>query len=178
MVVSIAGRSSIWQHLARSVPQRLLGSASEPLGCKRAATGGSGQGATAAGPSNAIAGLQPGRRNVPEWMSVGSHEWKILAEVALAMVLGGVIGLEREIATKPAGFRTHMLVAGASALLAGLAFSLLDHSLRITGTGAVAADPIRILQAITIGVSFLGAGTIVRGGTPTTYMASRLPLPS
>jgi putative Mg2+ transporter-C (MgtC) family protein len=103
---------------------------------------------------------------VPQWIAASSHEWKIFAEVALAMVLGGVIGLEREIANKPAGFRTHMLVAGAAALLAGLAFSLVDHSVRIAGTAAVAADPIRILQAITIGVSFLGAGTIVRGRQP------------
>src|SRR5262245_55500091 len=39
----------------------------------------------------------------------------LVAEVAFAMLLGGVIGFERELANKPAGFRTHMLVAGAAA---------------------------------------------------------------
>ncbi len=91
-----------------------------------------------------------------------SREWEILAEVALAMLLGGIIGLEREAARKPAGFRTHMLVAGAAALLVAIAFSLVSTSMQSTWTGAVTADPIRILQAIVIGVSFLGAGTIFR----------------
>ena len=93
-------------------------------------------------------------------------ELQILAEVALAMLLGGVIGIEREAANKPAGFRTHMLVAGSAALLVGMAFSLVDSSIRLPAHDAIAADPIRILQAITIGVSFLGAGTIVRGRRP------------
>ena len=42
-------------------------------------------------------------------------QFEIIGEVALAMLLGGVIGFEREMADKPAGFRTQMLVAGASA---------------------------------------------------------------
>jgi putative Mg2+ transporter-C (MgtC) family protein len=91
-----------------------------------------------------------------------AREWEVLAEVALAMLLGGVVGAERELAGKPAGFRTHMLVAGAAALLVGLAFSLVSTSMQSTWTGAVTADPIRILQAIIIGVGFLGGGTIVR----------------
>jgi putative Mg2+ transporter-C (MgtC) family protein len=89
-------------------------------------------------------------------------EWQILAEVALAMLLGGVIGLEREIASKPAGFRTHMLVAGSAALMVGMAFGLVERAAEAGWSDAVAADPIRILQALTIGVSFLGAGTIFR----------------
>jgi putative Mg2+ transporter-C (MgtC) family protein len=45
-----------------------------------------------------------------------SLQLQIIGEVALAMLLGGLIGLEREAANRPAGFRTHMLVAGAAAL--------------------------------------------------------------
>jgi putative Mg2+ transporter-C (MgtC) family protein len=93
-------------------------------------------------------------------------ELQILGEVALAMLLGGVIGYEREAANKPAGFRTHMLLAGSAALLVGMAFALVESSTLISAPEAIAADPIRILQAITIGVSFLGAGTIVRGRRP------------
>jgi putative Mg2+ transporter-C (MgtC) family protein len=48
-------------------------------------------------------------------------EFQILAYVAVAMLLGALIGLEREFKDKPAGLRTHMLVAGAAALLLSLA---------------------------------------------------------
>lgn len=77
------------------------------------------------------------------------------------MLLGGLIGLEREFASKPAGFRTQMLVAGAAALLVGLSDALLMRFLIETNT-KVTADPIRIVEAIVTGISFLGAGTIFR----------------
>lgn len=86
---------------------------------------------------------------------------EVIGEVALAMLLGGVIGFERELADKPAGFRTQMLVAGAAALLVGLGDAMMsrfmsDPKLSVTG------DPIRIVEAIITGISFLGAGTIFR----------------
>lgn len=84
---------------------------------------------------------------------------QIIGEVAIAMLLGGIIGIEREMADKPAGFRTQMLVAGAAALLVGLADALL---VRFAGEGAGRSDPIRIVEAIVTGISFLGAGTIFR----------------
>ena len=86
---------------------------------------------------------------------------QIVGEVALAMVLGGVIGFEREMADKPAGFRTQMLVAGAAALLVGLADVMLVHYI-VPGESKITADPIRITEAIVTGISFLGAGTIFR----------------
>jgi putative Mg2+ transporter-C (MgtC) family protein len=100
-----------------------------------------------------------------EWSQWGP-EFSILARVALAMLLGGIIGLEREMANRPAGFRTHMMVCGMATLLIGLADPILDHA-RERGSGPVLnADPIRIVEAIVAGVSFLGAGTIFRrGGT-------------
>lgn len=88
-------------------------------------------------------------------------QFEIIGEVALAMLLGGVIGFERELADKPAGFRTQMLVAGAAALLVGLGDALLLRFL-IEGKTNVTADPIRIVEAIVTGISFLGAGTIFR----------------
>ena len=91
---------------------------------------------------------------------IPARELEIIGEVALAMILGGVIGLDREVARKPAGLRTHMIVAGASALLVGLGFSLIENAL--ISRAVVAVDPVRIIQAIVIGVSFLGAGTIFR----------------
>src|SRR5688500_12591546 len=44
---------------------------------------------------------------------------QVLGTTAYAMLLGGAIGVEREMKNRPAGFRTHMLVAGAAALLVG-----------------------------------------------------------
>lgn len=88
-------------------------------------------------------------------------QFEIIGEVALAMLLGGVIGFEREMADKPAGFRTQMLVAGAAALLVGLGDALLLRFI-VEGKTNVTADPIRIVEAIVTGISFLGAGTIFR----------------
>lgn len=88
-------------------------------------------------------------------------QFEIIGEVALAMLLGGVIGFEREVADKPAGFRTQMLVAGAAALLVGLADAILTRFV-IEGKASVTGDPIRIVEAIVTGISFLGAGTIFR----------------
>ncbi len=86
----------------------------------------------------------------------------ILAEVFLAMALGGVIGIERTTANKPAGFRTHMLVAGAAALLVGLSDALINRFNPGAYTDLIQSDPIRVIQAIIAGISFLGAGTIFR----------------
>lgn len=89
-----------------------------------------------------------------------SPDWEVLAEVAIAMVLGGVIGLEREIADKPAGLRTHMLIAGAAALLVGLGGAMIR---RFGDAGAeVSSDPIRVIDAVVTAVGFLGAGMIIR----------------
>ncbi len=85
---------------------------------------------------------------------------QLILEVAIAMLLGGIVGVERELADKPAGLRTHMLTAGSAALLVGLSMALVEQ---FAATGnAVEADPIRVIQAIIIGISFIGAGTIFR----------------
>ena len=93
-----------------------------------------------------------------DWLS----QSLVLAEVAVAMVLGGLIGVERQAANKPAGFRTHMLVAGAAALFVGLTDALLLHYQDFGDESLLRADPIRVLSAVIGGVSFLGAGTIFR----------------
>ncbi len=93
-----------------------------------------------------------------EW----SIELRILAETVLAMLLGGLVGYEREVANKPAGFRTHMLVAGAAALLVGMSDPLLQDFSEQAALGLVRSDPLRIVEAIITGISFVGAGTIFR----------------
>lgn len=91
-----------------------------------------------------------------------SAQLQILARVAVAMLLGGLVGIEREYANKPAGFRTHMLVAGAAALLVGLADVLVERFSAETYGDILRTDPLRIVEAVITGVSFLGAGTIFR----------------
>lgn len=88
----------------------------------------------------------------------------ILGTVCVAMVLGGIIGLDRELEKKPAGLRTHMFVAGASAMLVGLSDVLLDRFTIQDYNEFLRTDPIRIVEAIITGISFLGAGTIFRAG--------------
>ena len=103
-----------------------------------------------------------------DWLS--SHELELLAllRVCIAVVVGAVIGIERELAEKPAGLRTHMLVAGSSALFVGLGEPLVAHwteRSQLLDEGSVASlriDPMRLLEALVTGLAFLGAGTILR----------------
>jgi len=86
----------------------------------------------------------------------------ILARVAAAMLFGGTVGIEREYADKPAGFRTHMLVAGSAALFVGLTHAFYESFGNDARGADIRSDPIRVVEAIITGVSFLGAGTIFR----------------
>jgi putative Mg2+ transporter-C (MgtC) family protein len=99
-----------------------------------------------------------------EQLAPYAPQLRVLLDVALAMMLGGLVGWEREAADKPAGLRTHMLIAGSAALFVGLGDALLAHLGEPTGRELVQGDPIRIIQAVVAGVAFLGAGTIIRGG--------------
>ncbi len=87
--------------------------------------------------------------------------WLPIIKVIFAMFLGGLMGLERELAQKPAGLRTHMLVAGASSLLVILGDVMIKHYGGSSFGQVIRADPIRIMEAIITGISFLGAGTII-----------------
>ena len=84
---------------------------------------------------------------------------RMILDVALAMALGGAIGLERELKDRPAGFRTHMLVAGTAALLACIGQLILADPKFNTGDD-VTMDPLRMVEAVVAGVAFIGAGTI------------------
>lgn len=93
-------------------------------------------------------------------MEISIH-WVAILKVLIAIGLGGLIGLEREIADKPAGLRTHMLVAGAATLFVILGGMMIHYFADTTPFGTLRADPIRIMEAIITGISFLGAGTII-----------------
>ena len=86
-----------------------------------------------------------------------------LLRLALAAVLGGLIGIERELREREAGLRTHLLVALGSALFTIVGAYGFDAFLN-TGASVVRADPTRIAAQIVTGIGFLGAGAIIRQG--------------
>jgi putative Mg2+ transporter-C (MgtC) family protein len=88
-------------------------------------------------------------RQVIEW-------WEVLIRLAVATALGGIIGYQRERMEKPAGFRTHTLVAlGSSLMMLVSVYPFLGQQ----------ADPSRIAAGVITGMGFLGAGTIIRQGS-------------
>lgn len=88
-------------------------------------------------------------------------QFVVLAEVAGAMLLGGLIGYERETANKPAGFRTHMMLSGACALLVGLGGPMLTYFSELH-PDVISADPFRLVGGVVTALGFIGAGTIFR----------------
>ena len=81
--------------------------------------------------------------------------------LAAAVILGAAIGFERESKNRPAGLRTHTLVALAAAVLAIITTEIV-HAPFAVGGEAAALDPIRVIEAVTAGVAFLGAGAIIQ----------------
>lgn len=79
----------------------------------------------------------------------------VFIRVLIAAVLGGAVGIEREIREHTAGFRTHILVS------VGAAAFTLASSYGLEGTGL---DPNRISAQVVTGIGFLGAGAIIRYG--------------
>ncbi len=81
--------------------------------------------------------------------------------IVIAALCGAVLGVEREIAGKPAGIRTLIFVCVGSALMMILGQEIVNQFQQKEANSLLSVDPIRILQAIVVGVSFLGGGTIV-----------------
>jgi putative Mg2+ transporter-C (MgtC) family protein len=79
---------------------------------------------------------------------------RIVLRLALAAALGGILGYERERQGKAAGVRTHMLVALGAAL-----FVLVPQQAGVEG-----GDMTRVIQGVVVGIGFLGAGSIIKGG--------------
>ena len=84
------------------------------------------------------------------------------ARILAALVAGAVIGYERSYRGRPAGFRTHALVAMASALL--MLVTAYESHWVTTDADAIRLDPTRMAQGIMTGIGFLGAGVIMREG--------------
>jgi putative Mg2+ transporter-C (MgtC) family protein len=93
---------------------------------------------------------------------VRSPPLELLIQLALAVVLGGAIGLERELSGKPAGLRTNVLICAGATF-----FTVL--SLHIAGDRG---DPARVAAQILTGIGFIGAGTILHTRGAVTGLTS------
>jgi putative Mg2+ transporter-C (MgtC) family protein len=92
-------------------------------------------------------------------------QFSVLIRVSIGMLLGAMLGWERETKHKPAGLRTHMLMAGAASVLVALGPLMVERLSSVISTAVLRADPISLIGAVITGVSFLGAGTIIRGAS-------------
>uniref|UniRef100_C6E796 MgtC/SapB transporter n=1 Tax=Geobacter sp. (strain M21) TaxID=443144 RepID=C6E796_GEOSM len=86
----------------------------------------------------------------------------LFARLLLASILGGLIGLEREVHGRPAGFRTHLLVSLGSCLFCLTSIEVYQIYGDFSGTVPVGIDPGRIAAQVVTGIGFLGAGAIIR----------------
>ena len=77
----------------------------------------------------------------------------VALRVAAAIIVGGLIGLERGLKNRPAGLRTYMVVCLGSCLI----MLTNQYIYQVTGTG----DPVRMAAQVVSGIGFLGAGTII-----------------
>jgi putative Mg2+ transporter-C (MgtC) family protein len=77
---------------------------------------------------------------------------RVVARLAVALLLGGALGYERELQGKDAGLRTHMLLCMGAAL-----FVLVPQQLGLSGDGIG-----RVIQGVVAGMGFIGGGTILK----------------
>jgi putative Mg2+ transporter-C (MgtC) family protein len=91
------------------------------------------------------------------YFALTGNDLLLFLRVLVAFILGGMVGFERERHNQPAGFRTHMLVAGGAA--AFVVASLYGFQ---PPAGSENTDVSRVAAQVVTGVGFLGAGTIWR----------------
>lgn len=92
----------------------------------------------------------------------------LLGRLALATVLGGAIGFEREHSGKPAGLRTNILICVGATLLTDLSFNISQF----VPNEFIRADPARLTAQIVSGIGFLGAGTIIQARGSVTGLTT------
>lgn len=92
---------------------------------------------------------------------------EMIIRIVLAILVGGLIGFEREKSNRPAGFRTHILVSVGAAVISIIQMESIEHTIFLIHSdpslaNALKADMGRMGAQVVTGVGFLGAGTIIR----------------
>jgi putative Mg2+ transporter-C (MgtC) family protein len=85
-----------------------------------------------------------------------------LLRLGLAALFGGLVGLEREVHGRPAGFRTHLLVALGACLMMLVSEQFYYKYQALSSDSMVRVDPARVAAQIVTGIGFLGAGAIIK----------------
>jgi len=93
-----------------------------------------------------------------------SFETADILRLLLASFLCGLVGIEREVHGRAAGFRTHLLVGVAACLMMIVSEHFFKSYGRLSDTMAVRTDPARVAAQIVVGMGFLGAGVIIKSG--------------
>lgn len=100
------------------------------------------------------------------WSQLSTIMLPFMVRVGAAGICGAVIGLERELKRKPAGFRTNILICLGSAIYMAVGLLLVPAS-----TG-IDTDPTRVAAQVVTGIGFLGAGCIIQAGTRVLGLTS------
>ncbi|MCL2761366.1 MAG: MgtC/SapB family protein [Desulfuromonadales bacterium] len=86
----------------------------------------------------------------------------IVYKLLFATLFGALIGLEREIHGRPAGFRTHLLVSLGACLYVIVSIAFYQIFGNIRQGGPLGADPARVAAQVVVGIGFIGAGAVIR----------------
>ena len=101
---------------------------------------------------------------VRTWGAQFSWPAEYAARLLMAMIAGGLVGMERELRGRQAGFRTNILVCVGSALTMIVSISFAARPWPHDANVNMNIDPARIAYGVMTGIGFLGAGTIVKSG--------------
>lgn len=97
-----------------------------------------------------------------DWITFGEPltEWQMIQRILIALAMGALIGIDREIKSRPAGMRTHVLVCLGATLIGLVEQATIAHVVAL-GASHINVSVGRLTGAIVSGVGFLGAGTII-----------------
>ena len=99
------------------------------------------------------------------WAASLGFPLEALLRLVLAIIAGGLVGLEREIRGRQAGFRTNILVCVGSALIMIVSTYVPTMDINPGANMHIQSDPARIAYGVMTGIGFIGAGAIIRMGT-------------
>ena len=109
--------------------------------------------------------MTSGLPTVEEWLRLQDVLVPFLVRCGAAALCGAMIGLERELRRKPAGFRTNILICVGSAMYMTIGLLIFEDDTRM-------GDPTRIAAQVVTGIGFLGAGTIIQSKGRVTGLTS------